>query len=329
MREDNWHEARVPDTSVQRFLCIVLFALLWGGVVKAGNRYSLRRYGVPAGDYSGITSLGGSRYAVVSDSDRGYGFSVWDIRLDSLTGALLQVTYEGYYGASGSLDRDQEGVAFCPERGTLFISGEEDQRILEHRVDGTLTGHELAVPAAYGKDRIQPNRGFEALCYDGQRQCFWTCTESPLRDATDTSQLTLLTFSSDLQPSHTYTYILDAPSFKVRGRGHYHGVVALAASPDGTLLVLEREARITRRYNGSRCRVKLYRYTPDDGKKDLVAQWNSRLHVFNVRFANYEGMCLGPVLADGRQTLLLISDSQSRVGKAFWHLKDYLRVQVL
>ena len=46
-------------------------------------------------------------------------------------------------------------------------------------------------------------------------------------------------------------------------------------------------------------------------------------------FANYEGMCLGPKLADGRQTLLLIADSQNRAGKFLFHLKDYIKVVLI
>ena len=46
-------------------------------------------------------------------------------------------------------------------------------------------------------------------------------------------------------------------------------------------------------------------------------------------FANYEGMCLGPKLADGRQTLLLVADSQNRAGNSLYHLKDYIKVIVI
>ena len=39
-------------------------------------------------------------------------------------------------------------------------------------------------------------------------------------------------------------------------------------------------------------------------------------------------MCLGPRLEDGRQTVLLVSDSQNRAGNPLFHLKDYIRVIV-
>jgi len=39
-------------------------------------------------------------------------------------------------------------------------------------------------------------------------------------------------------------------------------------------------------------------------------------------FANYEGMCLGPKLQDGRQVLILISDSQNQ---QYGILRDWLK----
>ena len=46
-------------------------------------------------------------------------------------------------------------------------------------------------------------------------------------------------------------------------------------------------------------------------------------------FANYERMCLGPKLADGGQTVLLVSDSQGRAGNSLFRLKDYIKVLVI
>ena len=41
-------------------------------------------------------------------------------------------------------------------------------------------------------------------------------------------------------------------------------------------------------------------------EKTLLTRFNTSF----MNLANYEGMCLGPVLPDGRQTLLLLADSQ-------------------
>ena len=106
-------------------------------------------------------------------------------------------------------------------------------------------------------------------------------------------------------------------------------MVALAPFGNGRLLVRERQARIVRRYAGSRCWCKLFLFDPSTGSKRLLHVCSSRFTLFNTRFANYEGMCLGPTLLDGRPTVLLLSDSQGGYGKAFWHLRDRLRIIVL
>lgn len=296
----------------------------------AGKRYRLSRWGIPSANYSGIASLGGNRYVVVSDEGSMSGFYIWEIEVDSLSGHIVEVKNNGFRGGDWPYQRDAEDVAFCVQRGSLFVSGEADQRILEYAFDGNPTGEELKTPKDFSIKEIQPNRGFEALAYDSLNEVFWTCTESPTLDALKrnphTLDLTIVGFSADLHPKCTYPYRLDAPQAREKGGDYYHGVVAMTPLSDGSLLVLEREARISKRGNGSRCWVKLFRYIPETGKKQLVEQWHTRFHLLNTRFANYEGMCLGPVLSDGTQTLLLLSDAQAGKGKALWHLKDYLNI---
>ncbi len=296
--------------------------------VSAQQTYKLRKWDISPGQYSGITPLGNDLYAVVTDAMQGAGFLVWRISINQETGGLLNVEEVGRRVTPWTPDRDQEGVAYCPPRNSVFISGEADQRILEHRLDGTLTGAELAIPEKASVGNIQDNRGFEALCYDGLRQCFWTTTESSLR-ADSAGFLRFLTFNPDSQFQHEYHYTLEAPQAKNFGRNHYHGVVSVCALADGTLLVLEREARIARRYSGSRCWCRLFRFEPDTREKTEVMGWSTRFTPFNTRFANYEGMCLGPTLSDGRQTVLFISDSEGGYGRGPWRLRDRLKVVVL
>ena len=314
-------------------LSFLFLLFLFFSLSVSAQRQRLSRWDIPPANYSGITPLGGDRYAVVSDEEPLAGFYVWHLIVDSLSGRIQEARNEGFRGVDWPLERDAEGIAFCVQRQSLFVSGETDQRVLELRLDGGFTGNELHIPAEFSSSAIQPNRGFEALGYDPKRQLFWTCTESPTKEALkeESSSLSLVmqSFSSNLRPFRRYMYHLDRPQSRKKGADYYHGVVAITPMEDGTLLVLEREARIAKRGNGSRCWVKLFRYLPDSGEKQFVHEWNSRFHLLNTRFANYEGMCLGPVLSDGTATLLLLSDSQAGYGKAFWHLKDYIRVNKL
>ena len=311
---------------LQRLCAIAGALLLLASPSLARKSYKLSRWNIPSAHYSGITPLGGGRYAVVADKEPMAGFYVWLVRQDARDGHIIEVQNEGFFGVPHA-QRDAEGVAFCPQRQSLFISGEADQRVLEHRLDGTLTGAELRIPEAFGTKHIQPNRGFEALGYDTLQRLFWTCTESPLPG--DGEKVRMLSFGPDMQLLRAYPYTLDTEKARNHGRDHYHGVVSLVAREDGSLLVLEREARIAKRYNGSSCWNRLFLFRPETGEKQPLNKWKTRFTVVNTRFANYEGMCLGATLDDGRQTLLLVADSQGGFGKGPWHLKDRLKVQVL
>ena len=172
------------------------------------------------------------------------------------------------------------------------------------------------------------NRGFEALGYDEKRQLFWTTTESNLRKDS-TLQLRLQSIGLDLQPRQEIPYKLNPAQSKRKGRDHYHGVVAVTPLQDSTLLILEREAYIAKKYNGSRCWCSLFRFNTMTREKILLNEWKTRFTATNTRFANYEGMCLGPTLTDGRQTIVLVSDSQAGYGRGPWHLKDWLKIIIL
>ena len=57
----------------------------------------------------------------------------------------------------------------------------------------------------------------------------------------------------------------------------------------------------------------------------LQKQLLTRFMTSALNLANFEGMCLGPKLADGRQTLILIADSQGgKSGLTGEYLKVFL-----
>ena len=85
---------------------------------------------------------------------------------------MLSVTADTLRGFRPAAPRDEEGICYFPESSTLFISGEEDQQILEYDTLGQPTGRKLDVPAMFGRSYIQPNRGFEALTYSQAKKLF-------------------------------------------------------------------------------------------------------------------------------------------------------------
>lgn len=324
---------------------------------------ALSKWNIGAANYSGIAPLGDGRYAVVSDKEPTDGFFVFRIDQNTTTGAIASVYLESFKGntspkldANGLSIRDCEGIAYLPAAGTVFISGEGDQAILEYGMDGQPTGRRLNVPTIFGIDKIVPNYGFEALTYNSHTHRFWTTTESTLpsdgaaagpQHPGAQNLLRLQAFDDNLQPVGQYAYRMDRGKVDDFGKIYVYGVSEMTALDDGRLLVLEREADISQGYLSSQVICKLFLIDPTQGWqidsstdlkkldpnrfliKTLLATFTTKYTPFNHSFANYEGMCLGNRLPDGRQTLILLSDSQGGYGKGPFRLNDYIRVLIL
>ena len=140
----------------------------------------------------------------------------------------------------------------------------------------------------------------------------------------------------------TYAYQMDQPSTHKKADIYVMGVSEFCALPDGQLLVLEREAFIPKIKIGAFCKCKLYQINPLNSeefsmkekfssdtpflKKRLLAEWKTGLSLSKRSFANYEGMCLGPMLEDGSQVVILLSDSQDQYAGV---LKDWFKTIVI
>ena len=61
-------------------------------------------------------------------------------------------------------------------------------------------------------------------------------------------------------------------------------------------------------------------------QKTLLTEFRTNINVTHRSFANFEGMCVGPRLADGRQLLVLVADSQNQYKG--W-LKDWFKTIVI
>ncbi len=296
----------------------------------------MKKWDVPAGNYSGITPIGGNRYAVVSDKQEEDGFYEFEIVQNPETGKVERAEMVCFH-AAGSPARDAEGITFFPDSSTVFISAEDDQKILEYGLDGVPTGRSLAVPDAFSLDSIYGNYGFEALGFSGETGLFWTCTENSLRsdgvlptaDNPVPARLRLQSFGKDLLPAGEYPYLADRPRPGRRHKKIVAGVPEILPLGDGRLLVLEREVLVTSNNIGNRVDSRIYLFSPGDSVKTLQAAWSTRLNLTRRSIANYEGMCMGARLEDGRRTVLVVSDAQNGAGNALFRLKDYIRVGVL
>ena len=162
-----------------------------------------------------------------------------------------------------------------------------------------------------------------------------------------TNLLRLQTFGDDLRPASAYAYRMDSGRKTKFGSTYVYGVSEILPLPDGRVLVLEREANIPRGGIGSECICKIFETRPSEGwtidsstslqqldpnrflVKRLLFTFTTRMNLLQQNFANYEGMCLGPLTKSGRQTLILVSDSQCRQATKHFQMKDNIRVIVL
>lgn len=350
--------------SMKRIAILALMALPMVGMAQTPRiteieTIDMTKRGVMPANYSGIAWMGENRFALVSDKETADGFFPLTIEFDArghvtrLERGSLRGNVNPRRGSDVMTVRDCEGVCYVPSSGTLFISGEGDQAVLEYDTIGQPTGRKLNVPTEFSTMHIVPNYGFEALTYNHSTGLFWTTTESTLTaDGSAASyaapgvrnMLRIQSFDSALNASRQYAYRMDLPTVEHAPRQYAFGVVAMAAMDDGRLLVMEREFYVARQYLGSYVENRIYMVNPDRSTpitpetrlsslsdfdfmaKTLLTSWRTQLNFSRRDIANYEGMCLGPRLADGSQLLLLVNDSQGGHGNGLFSLHDYLKV---
>lgn len=332
-------------------------------MLKILPQIALGLWGIMPGNYSGITHVQDNVYAIVDDKDSVDGFKLLTLDIDSVSGKVRSASLRDPSGMAERRARhvagrgyDCEGIAYFDDCNTVFVSGEEHQRILEYSVEGVPTGRELAIPSIMRRDKIVSNLGFEALTYNNSQQRFWTTTESTLladgerasaRNPDVHNHLRFVSFGISLQPLESYVYEMDLPKAKNDKAKSIHGVPSLLALDDGRLIVMEREGYFPQQKYGSWVQIKLYIVNPKAEKpvsldtpmaevapetymkKELLCSFITRLRLGKMNLSNYEGMCLGPRLSDGRQTLILIADSQNGMGNRLYRLKDHIRIIIL
>ena len=333
---------------MRRHIVLMIWSLLTC-MTSAGQEARSFPQTVPAGNYSGIAWLGDSTYVVVDDKSPKDGFYTFYITVDSLSGALTSVR-RGDFHPSALASRDGEGIAYNPQSGRIWMSGEGDNEIREYLTDGTLTGRRL--PLSESMRKSASNYGYESLTYNALTHRYWTTTESTLpldgNQATSmngvSNRLRLQAFDDSLQEAGQWAYVMDAPIARRETSNYAMGVSELCALDDGQVLVLEREFFVPKIKLGAFVQCKLYAVRPaEDAEakvasdrpmpqnvkpldKTLLKAWTTRLGLFNHSIANYEGMCLGPALKDGRRVLILVSDSQAQYAGV---LRDWFMTLVI
>lgn len=311
--------------------------------------FNLGDFQIPAGNYSGITWLGADSFAIVDDCCKGPGFYIIHLNIDPKSGKIKGASRNAFSGNQPKEKSDCEDIVFIPQCQTFFIADEGNQTIREYDKQGRYNNHELVIPEQFSAKSIQSNAGFESLAFDADSARFWSLTEKML--TTDSligkagqQPLRLQQYEGDLQPTLQWAYLMEAPVLKQDVPTYLHGVSAILSLGGNRLLVMERELSVPESHIGAKTNIRLFQVdldetAPIEGSTNLkqlsaegflhkteVFNFTTMLNIAKMNFANYEGMCLGPILQDGKNTLLLISDSQNGMGNSLYHLKDYIKV---
>ena len=231
---------------------------------------------------------------------------------------------------------DSEGIAFS--RDSVFVSSEGDtERKINPFIKAfSLTGKLLKMlpipdkflPNAKGDVGVRNNLALESLAVTPDRKYLFTATENALVQDGDvpTSQTgtpcRILRYNLvSNQPEKEFVYITEPLVGEPNPPGSFitNGLVDLVAIADDRLLSLERAFS---QANGVTIRIfdvslaKADNIQAIDSLKNRLSQVSPAqkrllldLKELNLRLDNLEGLTLGPLLADGRRSLVLVSDN--------------------
>jgi len=264
------------------------------------------------GGMSGITWLGGNRYALAGDD--GGGVYTVTVEVDPDTG---RVTNRPAAATAFQHGRDLEAIAYDRKTKTLLIADEATTRIDRRTLEGQRTGG-VAPPAVYRRHRA--NRGIESLAIGPDGTVYLANEEALPADGDEAtaaagSVVRVTAIDAEGETAGQWAYVTDPLSgTSPINRFESSGLVDLAVLPTGELIALERE--FGGRVPKNRVRIYLVDTAAATDTRDLprlaaaeyTAVAKTLLFELDHILDNYEGLCLGPELNDGRRLLLLVSD---------------------
>ena len=274
-------------------------------------------------DLSGIVWTGGDRFYAVSN------------HLNALIPITLKLDRESGKILTGEIGQalpfatevgDLEGITYVRSTKTFYLSAETGNKVVRYTL-GQTRAITLAVPPVFS--RARKNLSLESITWNDQSAQFWIANEEtlnndgPLASPTGGSYVRLQQFDAKFRPVAQYGWITEPANFRFHGVGN--GVADLCALPDGQLLVLERGFGPL----GLRMRIFLADFkkaTPTSRKMVLndpncIFVKKILLYEKDTGLTNFEGLTLGPMLADGSYSLVAVADSNGTNTHCFLALK--------
>lgn len=213
---------------------------------------------------------------------------------------------------------DPEAIAFDARRQRLYWTSEGERKgsllldpwVRSAGLDGGFRS-EFTLPGALrmsaGEHGPRRNSGLEGLTLTPDGRYLWAAMEGPTYedgpppDEQHGAWARVIRYEADSGAvDGEYTYPLDPVT---AGPGGDNGLSDLVALDDGTFLVVERGF-------GTHVAVRIYRASPVEGstemRKTLLADLTATPGP--APLDNIEGITLGPKLADGRQSVIAVSD---------------------
>jgi len=276
--------------------------------------FTLPAGGTGAAELSGIAWAGGTQYYAVADS--GAGLYPLSISINSTTGAITSATQSAKIQLLAGTDL--EGVVYDAPTNSVYVSDETGPAIRKYAISTGAVSSTVTVPAIY--NNIAPNFSLESLSRGGSN--LWTSNEEALTvdglpsSTSAGSWVRLQRFDAAFAPAGQWAYrtdpiSADSPFFSVERSG----VSDLLALPDGRLLVLERElgGSILVDYRNRIYLVDLTGATDTSAITSLNSATftgATKTLLWQGDFANdnFEGITLGPQLANGDYSIILVSD---------------------
>ena len=267
---------------------------------------------------SGITWLGGDRYAAVMDNSA----SLITFRLElAKDGTPVAATAFAQVALAERHDYEDIAPRLGPTLG-VFLCEEDTPAIRAFGLRDGVADGTIPVPEIFRGRR--PNRGFEAIALDPDGRHLWAANEEALAadgpaalpQGGTVVRIVRLPLAADggalqaayrVDTPHAIVPVFAGPTFS--------GVVAIVSLGHGRLLVLERSAGpglppfesriylvdVTRAVDVSEIDTGLAE--KPEAFVDKVMLWSGALGL------NLEGLCLGPRLGANRRALVAIADN--------------------